>query len=144
MGNYAKAEFNLKNPHKYIGKRPILYRSSWEYTMMKCFDEHPNVLQWSSESLSIPYLNPLTRRWSMYIPDFLVIYVDKNGVKHGEMIEIKPKKEYLREFAKSARDKLAQTINAAKFSAAHGFCKKRGLQFRVATESELFKYKRKS
>lgn len=144
MGNYSKGEFCPKNPKKYIGKVPIVWRSSWEYTMMKLFDEHPNVLQWSSESLSVPYLNPLTRRWTMYIPDFLVIYVDKNGMKHGEIIEIKPKKEALAEHAKSPRDKLSQKINAAKWSACHGFCKKRGLTFRVATEDDLFKYKRRT
>jgi hypothetical protein len=143
VGNYAKGEFTPKNPQKYIGKLPIVYRSGWEFSSMRLFDSHPMILQWSSESISIPYLNPLTRRWTMYIPDFLVIYMDKNGIKHGEVIEIKPQKETMYEHAKSRRDQLSQKINASKWSSATGFCKKRNLTFRVVTEADLFKYQRK-
>ena len=52
MANYAKDEFIPKNPEKYSGKYPIIYRSSWEMTLMNVFDNHPNVLTWQSESLS--------------------------------------------------------------------------------------------
>lgn len=149
---YAKDEFVPKNPQKYVGKLPIMYRSSWERAVMVKLDEHPNIVAWASESVSIPYRNPLTGKWSMYIPDFLIVYLDKNGVKHCEMVEVKPQKEVpglqlLSEKGTpkrvSQRDKLTQAINAAKWQSAMQFCVKRGWKFRVLTEASLFSYKRK-
>lgn len=143
--NYSQGEFALKNPQKYMGKLPVIYRSSWEMSLMQVFDEHPNILAWSSESISIPYRNPLNQKWSMYIPDFLVIYIDKNGTKHVEMIEVKPMKEDPRFTGKvNTRTRLTQAINQAKWAAAIAYCVKRGWHFRVATEKDLFGYKRKS
>ena len=143
MGQFHKAEFKPVNENKYIGKTPIIFRSSWELSMMRVLDAHPSVLQWSSESISIPYRNPLTGRWSMYIPDFMIIYMDKTNKKHCEIVEIKPAKEVPGYTKKrlDERAKLAQAINAAKWSAALEFCLKRGWKFRVATERELYGYK---
>lgn len=140
---YSKGEFTPKNPGKYVGQYPIVYRSSWEFTIMRVFDEHPYVLNWASEPISIPYQNPLTGRWTVYIPDFLVVYADRNGAQHCEMIEVKPLKErpdYQRRQGErlSARTKLAQALNAAKWSAAAKWCAKNGVHFRVASEDELF------
>lgn len=142
---FAKGEFPIKNPAKYMGKLPAIYRSSWEMTLMRVFDDHPNILGWSSESISIPYQNPLTGKWSMYIPDFLVIFVDKDGNKRCEMIEVKPIKETpgFKEGRISTKTKLVQAINQAKWAAAAAYCHKRGWYFRVATERDLFGFKRK-
>jgi hypothetical protein len=106
---------------------------------MNVLDNHPNVTQWASESIEIQYKNPLTGQSSIYIPDFLVIYTDKNGKKHGEIIEIKPLKEASIEHAKSKRDRAVLAINTAKWQAAIVWAKKRGLDFRVMTENQLFK-----
>lgn len=109
-------------------------------------DEHRNVLAWSSESISIPYRNPLTGKQSIYVPDFLIVY-EGNGKRHAEMVEIKPAKEVpglLNESSKlSKRDRLAQIINAAKWQAAAAFCAKRHIRFRVLTEKDMFIFKRK-
>lgn len=107
---------------------------------MNVFDKHPSILGWSSESISIPYQNPLTGKWSMYIPDFLVIYMDKSGKKHCEMIEIKPLKETpgYSEKRVNTKTQLVQVINQAKWMAAQVYCKKRGWSFRVMTERDLF------
>jgi len=146
MSKYANGVFTPKNPQKYIGKYPIKYRSSWEISLMSFLDSNdlPNILGWSSESISIPYRNPLTGHWSMYIPDFLVIYMDKNSQKHCDMIEIKPEKEMPGFAGKvTSRTKLIQTINAAKWQAAIAYCVKRGWCFRVMCERDLFSFKRK-
>ncbi len=136
---FSKGEYVPKNAAKIIGKTPIIYRSSWEMTLMRVFDENPAVLQWSSESISIPYRNPLTGNWSMYLPDFFVIYIDKNNGKHAEMIEIKPWKEDPRNPAKATtRTKLTQAINGAKWASAAAYCRKRGWTFRIMTERDLF------
>lgn len=142
---YSKGEFTPTNWDKYIGDRSkkIIYRSSWEYTVMRTFDNHPNVLGWASEPLEIPYQNPLTGRWSVYVPDFLVTYLDNNGKQHGEMIEVKPLRERP-DYQKKPRERISETlrakqmINGAKFMAAARFCAKRGLYFRVASEDQLF------
>jgi hypothetical protein len=148
-----KGYFKPKNPEKLTSSKQITYRSSWELALMRVLDEHPNVKQWCSEGVQIPYKNPLTGRFTVYIPDFLVKYVDKDGNETVEMIEVKPAKEvpgYQKLSEKtgkplkvSARDKAAQIVNAAKWQAAMAFCAKRNIKFRVATEDILFAYKRK-
>lgn len=156
MSKFASGNFIPKSPEKYVGTFPIQYRSSWELSMMQTFDTHPNILGWMSESISIPYKNPLTfpttRRMSMYIPDFVVVYMDKAGAKHVEMIEVKPLKEtpgYVPEGKNgkvgkvSPRTKLTQIVNAAKWAAAMHYCAQRKWKFRVATEDQLFSFKRK-
>lgn len=139
---FSKGEYIPKNPQKIIGKTPIIYRSSWEISLMKVLDENPAVLHWSSESISIPYKNPLTGEWSLYLPDFFAIYVDKRGNKHAEIIEVKPSKEdpwsSKEQRRMTNRTKLVQAINAAKWMAAMAYCKKRGWTFRVMTEHNLF------
>lgn len=141
---FANGEYALKNPAKYMGTLPVIYRSSWEISVMKVFDENPHVLGWSSESIQIPYFNPLKRAWSIYIPDFFVVFVDKAGNKRAEMIEVKPFKEvpWANNKRSSQQTKAAQMVNQCKWTAAIKFCAKRGWNFRVATERELFGYKK--
>ena len=57
---------------------------------MMFLDSNENVLQWASESISIPYRNPLTGKQSIYVPDFLVTYRGPNNTTKAELIEIKP------------------------------------------------------
>ena len=138
MSRTQKREFTPKNPEKYKATYPILYRSSWELAVFTKFDLHPNVLQWASESVKIPYQNPITGKFGRYVPDLLVVYVDRNNKKHAELIEIKPMRESILEKAKTKRDKLAVVINTAKWKAAAQFCQKNNLKFRVLTEAQLF------
>ena len=138
MSKYSQGEFIPKNPEKLVGNSKPQFRSSWELAMMTFLDTHPSVIQWASESIKIPYKNPLTGKNSQYVPDFLVLYKDKNGKQHAELVEVKPKKEAMFENAKSKRDKAFLMINQAKWQAAMIFCKKNGLVFRLITEDELF------
>lgn len=137
MSRYNQGVFTPKNPQKYVGTLPIVYRSAWELTFMNFCDNQPSVLQWASESIEIGYQNPLTGRWHRYIPDFLITYV-KDGKKYSELIEIKPLKQTLAEEAKTKKDKIALVINQAKWAAAMKWCKMNGLKFRVLTEHQLY------
>ncbi len=139
MAFYNQGVYRPKNTSKYVGTLPITYRSAWELTFMNLCDQHPNVLQWASESIKIPYQHPLTGKWHQYIPDFFIIYMDRNGKKHGDIIEIKPMSQSVAEAAKSKRDKQAFMINQAKWKAALEWCKKQGLNFRVMTEHQLYR-----
>ena len=139
MSKYNQGEFQPKNPQKYVGTFPITYRSSWELTFMNTCDAHPNIIQWASESIKIPYKNPLTGMQSVYIPDFFVTYMDKNGSTHAELIEIKPISQSLMEQAKSRKDKLSVALNTAKWMAAEAWCRRFRIKFRVMTENQLYR-----
>jgi hypothetical protein len=139
MSKYATGPYTVKNPEKYIGKNVPRYRSSWEFTFMNFLDNNPSVLQWTNEGIKIPYKNPLTGKNTIYIPDFLMVYVDQNQKQHSELIEIKPSKETFLESAKSPRDKAALLVNMAKWQSAQIWCKQYGLTFRVIGEQDIFR-----
>jgi TnsA endonuclease N terminal len=138
MSKYSQGQFMPKNPHKILGNATIWYRSSWELTVMNFLDTHPSVIQWASESIRIPYINPLTGKPSQYVPDFMVLYQDKNGKRRAEVVEVKPSKEAIAENAKSKRDKVSLILNTAKWAAAMTFCKKHGMIFRILTENDIY------
>jgi hypothetical protein len=81
----------------------------------------------------------------VYLPDFLIIYDDRNGERKTEMLEIKPEAEMPGYKGKVSKLKEArQVLNMAKWEAALGVCRKNGWKFRVATEKELFAFKPQS
>jgi hypothetical protein len=140
MANYAQGIFVPTQPQKYIGKHNPKYRSGWEFTFMQFCDRNKNIIQWSSESIIIPYIHPLTGKRTNYIPDFLVVYENKHGQQKAEIVEIKPKKQSLIESrVASARDRAVVAVNHAKWASAMAFCKQNGLTFRVITEDDLFR-----
>ena len=124
MAKWAQGIYTPKNPDKYIGKHKPKYRSGWELTFMTFCDSNNNVLYWASESLRIPYRNPITGKPSTYVPDFFVVYENKRGSKVAEVVEIKPKKQSLIESkVASAKDRLVVAVNHAKWAAAMAYCK---------------------
>jgi len=136
--NYAQGKFQIKNTAKYVGKGTPTYRSGWEFAFMQFCDNNPSVLQWASESINIPYRNPFTGKQTIYVPDFLIVYVDKNQKTHAEVIEVKPSTETTLESARSPRDRAYVALNTAKWHAAVAWCGRNGLRFRVVTEREIF------
>jgi len=139
MAKYAQGKYQVKNPEKYMGKRLPSYRSSWEFTFMSFCDNNPAVLNWVSEGVKIPYYNPVSGKQTIYVPDFLVVYVDANQRQHTELVEIKPSTETTMESAKSYRDKLMVAINMAKWAAADSWARANNMRFRVVTEYDIFK-----
>jgi hypothetical protein len=138
MAKFAQGKFPMKNPDKYIGKKSPTYRSSWEFAFMKLCDEHPNVTQWASEAIQIPYRNPITGKMTIYVPDFFLNYTDKNGKIIAELIEVKPRNQTVMELARDQGQKMQVVKNQAKWSAASDWCKHKRIRFRVVTEEELF------
>ena len=139
MPNFRQGPYTVKNAAKYVGKGTPKYRSGWELTFMMFLDSNDNVLQWASESVRIPYRNPLTGKQSIYIPDFLVTYRGRNNTTIAELIEIKPKKQSLLESKASDRDRAIVAVNYAKWHSATLWCKKNGLTFRVINEDMIFR-----
>jgi hypothetical protein len=139
MRNTARGKFSPKNPEKYSGLGDPTYRSSWEFTFMTFCDNNPAVEKWASESVKIPYRDPLTGKNTIYVPDFLIVYVDRNQKKHAELIEIKPKNQAIKEnVGKNPLNQAAYVRNMAKWEAAQAWCKKYGCKFRVVNEDDIF------
>jgi hypothetical protein len=129
----------MKNPGKYVGKKTPLARSSWEFVFMRMLDEHQGVEKWASESIQIPYRDPLTGKYTIYVPDFFIVYNDKKGGKHAEVVEVKPESQtVLEKVGKSQYNQQQYVKNMAKWEAANAWCKQQGLRFRVINEGEIF------
>ena len=144
MSKYAQGIYDVQNPEKYVGGRPPYYRSSWELVFCRFCDENPNVIKWASENIKIPYQHPLTGKYTNYVPDFMVQYIDKNERQHVELIEIKPSGQTTMEAAgKSQRNQAAVAVNTAKWAQAAEWCKQQGIHFRVVNEDQIFKTNKK-
>ena len=139
MGRFAQGKFNLKNPEKYVGNKTPTYRSGWEFTFMKFCDEHPAVSQWASEAIRIPYRNPLSGKQTIYVPDFFIVYADRNGKQRVELIEVKPSNQSRKEkLGRSRANQAHWVVNQAKWEAARAWCKQKGILFRIVTEEDIF------
>lgn len=139
MARFAQGKFQMKNPEKYAGLKTPTARSSWEFIFMRMLDEHPGVEKWASESIQIPYRDPLTGRQTIYVPDFFIVYVDKDKKKHAEVVEVKPASQTLREqVGKSLYNQEQYVKNLAKWEAANAWCRQQGIKFRVVNESDIF------
>jgi len=135
---YDQGFYTPINPEKYIGEGKIFYRSSWERKLMEMLDTHSNIIHWASESIKIPYVNPFTNKYTVYVPDFLIIYEDKDGIRKSEIIEIKPLKETVLSEARTAKDKAAVALNSFKWKAATEWANRHGIIFRVMNENSIF------
>lgn len=138
MSKYHQGVYQVKNREKYVGRSTPRYRSSWEYTFFNFCDNHPSILQWASECVRIPYRNPLTGKNTTYVPDLFIVYQDKDGQNHAELIEVKPLAQTSLSEAKSRRDVAAAAINTAKFAAARQWCSSQGITFRIVTQHDLY------
>lgn len=139
MTRYAQGIYKPTNPQKYAGKRDPRYRSSWELSFMRFCDNNDYVLQWVSESISIPYRHPLTGKMTMYVPDFLITYCNKRNEMKAELIEIKPRKQSVIEGKMKDHERAVVAVNYAKWAAAQKWAARNGMTFRVITEDQLFR-----
>src|SRR6056300_140039 len=139
MARFAQGKFTLKNPDKYIGGRTPTYRSSWEFAFMRMCDTNESITKWASESIRIPYRNPFTGKYTIYVPDFFIVYNDRTGKQHVELIEVKPANQTTLEKAgRSRTNQLHYAVNQAKWGAARAWCKQKGITFRIINEGDIF------
>ena len=133
-------EYIPKNSKKYVGRYPILVRSSWERMFFQLLDSNSAVLEWSSEPIGIDYYDPVQGRIRKYYPD---VYMKVGNKKY--IVEIKPVKDTKMPVKKGRMSektlryqKAVYFTNKAKFLAAIEYCKKMKMQFKILTEKELF------
>lgn len=140
--------FSPKYPSKYAGNVfKIKYRSSWELRFMEFCDVNAQIVQWVSETLTIPY--HLQGKLHRYFPDFMIKVKQPDGSFESFLIEVKPKaqtkppippndltdKKKVERYNESC---LVYMKNMAKWDAAKVWCDARGISFVILTESELF------
>ena len=140
---FASGSYLVENRTKYVGGKNPTYRSSWELAFMKMCDAHPNITKWASENVKIPYRSPIDGKYHNYTPDFMIQYTDRSGRTNVELIEIKPSNQTTMENAKSSRNQVQVAINAAKWTAAQEWCKRKGIRFKVINEDQIFQTKKK-
>jgi hypothetical protein len=142
---YHQGQFKPTNPDKYVGDpNNITYRSGWEAKFCRYLDRHPDILQWQSEEVVVPYFYPIDQRVHRYFPDFLVKKRNPDGTHSIIMIEIKPERETLppqQTKNKTRRRMLTEAAtyikNKAKWEAAKRYCKERGWEFKILTEKHI-------
>lgn len=137
--------YKAKNPKKYRGNPTrIIYRSLWERKFMTFCDDNPNIMEWGSEEVIIPYRCPTDGRVHRYYPDFYIKVKSKSGQTSKYIIEVKPKKQTKkptdrpkRKTAAWKREVLTFMKNSAKWRAAEEFCDDRQMKFMILTEDHL-------
>jgi hypothetical protein len=134
-----KGRYKIKTPNKYKGNpTKVIYRSSWERQVFKWCDTNPDVLEWSSEEIIVPYRCKTDRKLHRYFPDVYIKTKDKEY-----LIEIKPKKETVPPRDRSRKTKrylnevMTYIKNTSKWDAAEEYCADRGLIFQIWTEETL-------
>lgn len=139
-------KFIPKNPSKYRGDiTNITWRSTWELRMLKYLDENPNVLEYASEEIVIPYLSPLDNKVHRYFVDLYAKIKSPNGVIKKYLIEVKPHSQTIQPQMTNTKSKktyiresLEWIKNNSKWAAAKEWCAKYGMEFIVLTEKEIF------
>jgi len=139
-------QFIPKHKEKYKGDYPIQIRSSYEQKFAAWCDANDNIVHWTSESVEIPYFDPVKMKQRRYIPDFIIKVKDKT-LKNDRvwLVEVKPLKECTQPVntkGKSKKTKIYEATtyatNSAKWKAAIKYCKAKGWSFKIITERELF------
>lgn len=143
MRSYLQGRYNPINPSKYIGdKTNIVYRSRWERLFFKYLDTNPNIIQWGSEVIIVPYICATDKRQHRYFVD--IIY--KTISNEVFLIEVKPYHETQKpNFKKSTKKKTIVESsnkylkNMSKWAAATKYAEDRGWKFKIFTEDTLRK-----
>jgi hypothetical protein len=145
MSKFHQGFYRPKNPEKYSNPRrikEIVFRSSWERSLMIWLDNNDDVLMWGSEEIVIPYISKFDGKPHRYYADFNIVF--KNGAKL--LVEVKPKaqtKEPVKTEKKTKKRYLYEAktyaVNTSKWDAAKIVAERRGAVFVIWTEEELQK-----
>lgn len=140
--------FKPKNTAKYVGNSSnIVYRSLKERQVMKFFDETPDIIQWSSEEIVIPYKFDLDGKMHRYFVDFFAEIKTRSGQTKKLLIEYKPKvqtkppqKAKVNSRKRTARyvnESMTYVKNMNKWDAAKAFADNNGMEFVVIHEDHI-------
>lgn len=140
---YKQGIFDPNQPQKYKGTKPIVYRSGLELSFFRWCDRNDKIVEWSSESVVLPYVSPKDGKIHRYFVDGLVKLQTTDGIKKF-LIEIKPSKQTVppKQHGNKKRktllyEQIQWATNTAKWESAKQWCKKNGYEFIILTEKEL-------
>lgn len=141
--HYSQGYYVPINESKYVGPKPVIYRSSWELQFSEYCDVTPEVIYWSSEPVGIRYWNLLTKKFHTYFPDY-VIKLNVNGKIDKYIIEIKPKAQLVKpkppktntskailSYKKAAK---CYVVNLCKLEALKKFAEANGYKVKIITD----------
>ena len=132
-------KYIVKHRSKYKGDVDnVVYRSMWERHCFAWCDANPNIRNWSSEEVVIPYFWDIDKRMHRYFMDLKITYKDGRTI----LVEIKPEKETVppKKPDKSKRyisEAMTYVKNMNKWEAAEEYAKDRGWTFQIWTEKTL-------
>lgn len=138
---YRQGIFKPKNLKKFIGTKAV-YRSGLELKFFRFCDDNPNILQWSSENVVVPYVSPLDKRVHRYFVDNYIMIKEGDKVKRY-LVEIKPfsqtkpPKTKYRKKQHLLYEQRQWAVNTSKWDSARKFAKKQGWEFIIITEKDL-------
>jgi hypothetical protein len=142
--NYVQGIFHPKNPNKYKGTLPVIYRSSLELLSFRYLDNSQNVITWGSESVIIPYQSPKDGRLHRYFVDLVAEIKMKDNSTRKVLIEVKPEKQTKpptitnrKKQSTMLYEKYNYAINCAKWDAARKYAEKKGYLFLIFNENHL-------
>ena len=140
---FKQGIYTPKNKEKFIGKIAI-YRSSFELQFMRWADNNPNVLEWGSENIIVPYKSPVDNKLHRYYVDNFLVLKEGALIKKY-LVEIKPSSQTQKPVHSNRKKKqtilyedMQYAVNMAKWEAAKLFAKHKGFEFIILTEKELF------
>ena len=141
---YKQGSYKPVNRQKYAGCRNPEYRSSWELKFFQWCDKNENVLEWSSESVIVPYVSPVDGKVHRYFVDGTVVLREGDKIDKY-LVEIKPEKQTKPPVESKRKkkstilyEKITYAVNQAKWAAAEKFANKKDMNFIILTEHELF------
>ena len=145
---YHQGFYTPENPSKYKGNvKKIIFRSGLELKYFRYCDVNPNVLQWNSEEVFVPYVSIDGRQHRYFIDLWMEVKTAKTGEVKQYLAEIKPKIQTKNPSARGHKEgvnnryyKLKMRdymVNVAKWDAANKFAKKRGIEFIILTEEDI-------
>ena len=128
---FKQGYYNASRSSKYRGPSlQVPYRSSYELKFILYCENNSNIVEWSYETLKIPYKGP-TGKTHRYFIDFIIKY--KDGSVY--LIEVKPYNQTIPQENPEYRK------NSLKWSAAKKYAESNGYKFMIVTEKSLARMK---
>lgn len=158
--NYQTGEYKLINPSKYFSSTIPRYKSSFELRFMEWCDKNKKVVRWAYEPYFVDYVFTRPKQlpdWvdqlvdgkshKYYIDFHVELYDNENNLK-TYLIELKPKSQMSEPNEPKRKTRAATTRyvgamkeyakNVCKWETTKIYCKRKGYEFFVLNEDNLF------
>jgi hypothetical protein len=141
---YRQGKYIPRHPEKYKGTIPVIYRSSPELQIFRWFDMKDFIIEWTSESVVIPYIKPIDNKIHRYFVDFSCVFKDKSGHLQKYLIEYKPYKQTIQPINSTRkkqstflREQIEYATNCSKWRSAKEYANSINAKFLIITEKDL-------